>query len=158
MPFPNPRIAVIFRSMMYALPDPVDHPAFYYGVVAKRLFAWIVDVILVTAATFLLGLFTLTLLWWVWPLTYLVIDFVYRAGSIAAGSATWGMRLMNIELRGASGARLTGGEAVLHTLCYMAAAAFVIVQILSIAMIVLGPRHQGLHDRLIGSAAINRPR
>lgn len=144
--------------MSHALPDPEHDHVFYDGVPAKRLFAWIVDVIVVTASTFVLGLLSLTLLWWVWPLAYLTIDFLYRTLSIASGSATLGMRLMNIELRGSGGARLTRAEAVLHTLCYMVAAGFVILQLISVVMIALGPRHQGLHDLLIGSAAINRPR
>lgn len=144
--------------MTSALPDPDHDRAFYDGVPAKRLFAWVVDVILVTAVTFLLGLLTLSVLWWVWPLTFIAVNFLYRAGSIAAWSATPGMALMNIELRGAMGGRLTGGEAMLHTLAYMVATGFVILQLISVGMIALGARHQGLHDLLIGSVAINRPR
>ena len=144
--------------MSHGLPDPEYDHAFYDGVPVKRLFAWVVDVIIVTATTFLLGVLTLTLLWWVWPLVYLAVDFLYRAGSIASGSATLGMRLMNLELRGPTGAQLSRREAILHTLCYMVAAAFVILQLISIIMIALGPRHQGLHDLLLGSAALNSPR
>mgnify|MGYP001774402304 CR=1 FL=1 len=143
--------------MSSALPDPDYDHAFYDGVPAKRLFAWVVDVVLVTAITFVLGLLTLSVLWWLWPLTFIAVNFLYRAGSIAAGSATLGMRLMNLELRGATGARLTGGEAMLHTLAYMVATGFVILQLISIVMMGFGARHQGLHDLLIGSAAINRP-
>ena len=57
--------------MPNALPDPDYDHAFYDGVPAKRFFAWLVDVIIVTAITFTLGLFTLSLLWWVWPLVYI---------------------------------------------------------------------------------------
>jgi len=94
---------------MPALPDPDHDHVFYDGVPAKRLFAWLVDVVIVVAITFLLGLVTLSLLWWLWPVTFITVNFIYRAGTIATGSATWGMRLMNIELRGATGARLSGG-------------------------------------------------
>lgn len=145
-------------SMTTALPDPDHDRAFYDGVPAKRLFAWLVDVILVTAITFLLGLLTLSVLWWLWPLTFIAANFLYRAGSIAAWSATPGMQLMNLELRNAMGRRFSGGEAMLHTLGYMVATGFVILQIISIVMMAMGARHQGLHDILIGSAAINRPR
>jgi uncharacterized RDD family membrane protein YckC len=143
--------------MTSALPDPDYDHAFYDGVPAKRLFAWVVDVLLVTILTFLLGLVTFSALWWIWPLTFIAANFLYRAGTIAAGSATLGMRLMNLELRGPTGARLTGGEAVLHTLGYMVATGFVIVQVISVVMMAFGARHQGLHDLIIGSAAINRP-
>lgn len=143
--------------MSTPLPDPDHDPAFYDGVPAKRLFAWLVDVLLVTLVTFLLGLVTLSVLWWIWPLTFIAASFLYRAGSIAAWSATPGMRLMNLELRNAMGARLSGGEAMLHTLGFMVATGFVILQLISVVMIVMGRRHQGLHDLLIGSVAINRP-
>jgi uncharacterized RDD family membrane protein YckC len=145
-------------SMPHALPDPEFDHAFYDGVPAKRLFAWLVDVVLVTAMTFLLGLLTLSVLWWVWPLTFIAVNFAYRAGSIATWSATPGMQLMNLELRNAMGARFSGGEALVHTLAYMVATGFVVLQIISVVMIAMGPRHQGLHDMLIGSAAINKPR
>jgi uncharacterized RDD family membrane protein YckC len=145
-------------TMSTALPDPDYDHAFYDGVPAKRLFAWVVDVLIVTVITFILGLLTLSVLWWIWPLTFIAVSFLYRAGSIAAWSATPGMRLMNIELRNSMGARFSGGEAVLHTLAFMVATGFLILQIISIVMMVLGSRHQGLHDILIGSAAINRPR
>jgi len=144
--------------MTDALPDPEHDRAFYEGVPAKRLFAWVLDVILVTAMTFALGLLTLSVLWWVWPLVYVTVDFLYRAGTIAQASATLGMRVMNLQLRGPGGARLSQGEAVLHTLAYMVAATFVLIQLVSLAMMALGARHQGLHDLLIGSVAINRPR
>ncbi len=144
--------------MSTALPDPDYDHAFYDGVPAKRLFAWVVDVLLVTVITFILGLLTLSVLWWIWPLTFIAVSFLYRTGSIAAWSATPGMQLMNIELRNSMGARFSGGEAALHTLAFMVATGFVILQIISIVMMVMGSRHQGLHDLLIGSAAINRPR
>lgn len=144
--------------MTSALPDP-DHDHVYYdGVPAKRLFAWVVDVIIVTAITFVLGLVTLSLLWWIWPMVYIAVAFLYRSATIATGSATLGMRLMNIELRGPTGARFSGGEAIVHTLTYLVCSGFVILQVISVAMMGFGARHQGLHDMLIGSTAINRPR
>jgi uncharacterized RDD family membrane protein YckC len=145
------------NGAMPALPDPDHDHVFYDGVPAKRLFAWLVDVVIVVAITFVLGLLTLSVLWWLWPVTFFAVNFLYRAGTIASGSATWGMRLMNIELRGATGARLSTGEAMVHTLAYLVATGFVILQLISILMMGFGARHQGLHDLLIGSVAINRP-
>jgi len=68
------------------------------------------------------------------------------------------MRLMNIELRGPTGARLTPTEAMLHTGAYLICASFFLPQALSIALMALGPRGQSLPDLFLGSAAINRPR
>lgn len=144
--------------MSSSLPDPDYDHVYYDGVPAKRLFAWVVDVIIVTAITFVLGLVTLSLLWWVWPMVYIAVAFLYRTGTIATGSATLGMRLMNIELHGPTGARFSGGEAIVHTLTYLVCSGFVILQLISVAMMGFGARHQGLHDMLIGSTAINRPR
>lgn len=144
-------------AMPSPLPDPDHDQAFYDGVPAKRLFAWVVDVVIVSAITFVLGLLTLSALWWIWPLTFIVVNFLYRAGTIASGSATLGMRVMSLELRGPTGARLSGVEAAIHTLSYMVATGFVILQLISVAMMALGSRHQGLHDLVIGSVAINRP-
>lgn len=144
--------------MPAALPDPDYDHVYYDGIPAKRLFAWVVDVIIVGTITFLLGLVTLSLLWWIWPLVYITVAFLYRAGTIASGSATLGMRLMNIELRGPMGARFSGGEAVLHTLAYLVCSGLMLLQLISVVMMGFGARHQGLHDLLLGSAAINRPR
>jgi uncharacterized RDD family membrane protein YckC len=141
-----------------ALPDPDHDPAFYDGVPAKRFFAWLVDVAIISTISLILGLLTLTVLLWVWPILYMVVSFLYRAGTIGAGSATWGMRLMNLELRNALGQKFTGGEAVAHTGLYLFWSVSVILQLVSIGLIAGSRRHQGLHDHILGSAAINRPR
>jgi len=144
--------------MTSTLPDPDRQPVFYDGVPAKRLFAWGVDVVLILGVMLILGIVTLTLTFWLWPLFWVATSFLYRSLTIGTGSATLGMRLMNIELRNARGQRLDGGEALLHTIAYLVCASFFLPQVLSIAMIALGPRHQSLPDILLGTAAINRPR
>ncbi|RFU14378.1 RDD family protein [Rhodobacteraceae bacterium W635] len=145
-------------TMTSTLPDPDLQPVFYDGVPAKRLFAWLVDVALILGVMLVLGIVTLTLTFWLWPLFWIATSFLYRSLTIGTGSATLGMRLMNIELRNARGQRFDGGEAVLHTIAYLVCASFLLPQVLSIAMIALGPRHQSLPDLLLGTAAINRPR
>ena len=145
-------------SMNSSLPDPYHQAAFYEGVTIKRLFAWVIDVILVTVATLLLGLLTLGIAWFLWPIFYIAVTFAYRWFTISSRSATWGMRVMNIELRGPTGMPFSSGEAALHTLAFLVSSAFFLPQILSMLMMMFGGRGQGLHDLLIGSAAINRPR
>jgi hypothetical protein len=139
------------------LPDPDYDHAFYDGVPAKRLFAWVIDVILIGVISLILGLMTLTVLLWIWPVLYLTMSFLYRSATIATGSATLGMRLMNIELRNGLGQRLSAGEAMIHTGLYLFLSASVILQLVSIGLIGASRRHQGLHDHILGSAAINRP-
>lgn len=145
-------------AMTSRLPDPDYDHAFYDGVPAKRLFAWVIDVVLIVIASLILGLLTLGILLWLWPLLYATVAFLYRSATITAFSGTLGMRLMNIELRNGLGGRLSGGEAMVHTLLYFVLSASVILQIISIGLIAGTARHQGLHDHLLGSAAINSPR
>ena len=140
------------------MPEPEYDHAFYDGVPAKRFFAWIVDVILIAAVSLILGLLTLTVLLWVWPILYFTVSFLYRSATIGTGSATLGMRLMNIELRNGLGQRLSGGEAMVHTGLYLFLSASLILQLISIGLMLASRRHQGLHDHILGSAAINRPR
>lgn len=144
-------------NMTSTLPDPDRQTEFYNSIPGKRFFAWIADVILVTLTTILVGLFTLGIGWLLFPLFYIAIDFTYRWMTLRSGSATLGMRLMAIEIRNWAGQRLDSGEAAMHTLAYMVCAAFALPQLISIAMIVFGPRKQGLHDLFLGTAAINRP-
>jgi RDD family len=144
--------------MSTALPDPDRQSVFYDGVPTKRLMAWVADVVLIFILMLIIGVLTLTIAFWLWPLFWIATSFLYRTLTIAAGSATLGMRLMNIELRGPTGARLTGSEAMLHTAAYLISASFFLPQILSIAMMAFGPRGQSLPDLFLGSAAINRPR
>ena len=112
---------------MTALPDPDYQAEFYTSVPAKRLVAWVVDSLLIVmlsaaavVATAFVGLF-------VWPLLYLVVGFAYRVVTIANGSATWGMRFAGIELRDASGQRLDGAQALLHTAGYTLSLAIPVV-------------------------------
>lgn len=145
-------------AMPRGLPDPDYDHAFYDGVPAKRFFAWVLDVVMIAVIAFVIGLLTLTALLWIWPILYLTISFLYRSLTISSGSATLGMRLMNIELRNGSGSRLTGGEAAIHTILYLCLSASMILQVISIGMMVISGRHQGLHDMVLGTAAINSPR
>ena len=137
------------------LPDPAFEPAFYQGVLMKRALAWAVDVALLGLMTLVLGTITLVGLFFL-PLIYLVLSFLYRT-ALLQGGGTLGMRLFGIEIRAASGHRLSGGEAALHTLAYLASMGFVLPMILSWGAMVTTARGQGLPDLLLGSAAINRP-
>lgn len=142
--------------MTYALPDPHMQAEFYDDIPVKRFFAWLVDAALIfvlvlipVVLTFGLGLFVLPLLW-------LVLGFLYRWATLSGGSATWGMRLVAIEVRRADGARLDAGTALLHTLIYTVSMGTLVLQALSVALILISPRRQSLADHLLGTAAINR--
>ncbi|WP_299813184.1 RDD family protein [uncultured Jannaschia sp.] len=139
------------------LPNPVAAPEFYDGVAVKRGVAWIVDTIVITLLTILAGVLTLTIGFFLWPLFFLGIGFLYRIATIAGGSATWGMRLMGVELRGHDGERFDLAQSIAHVGGYYASVVTVVPWFLSIATIAATPRRQSLTDFVLGSAAINRP-
>ncbi len=148
----------MYSAMRTALPDPDSQSVFYDGIPTKRLFAWIVDVVLIFVMMLILSIVTLSVAFWLWPFFWAVTSFLYRWITLGSGSATLGMRLMNIELRGPTGARLTSQEAMFHTGLYIGCFIVPIVQVLSIGSIALSPRKQSVPDHLLGTAAINKPR
>lgn len=138
------------------LPDPRRHAAYYADIPAKRLIAWMIDSVLIAFLTAVLIPLTGFLALFFLGGLYIVVSFLYRWATIAQLSATPGMAVMGIELRDAQGRRFDGGMALLHTLAYSVSVAFVLPQILSIALMLLTPRKQGLTDHVLGSVALNR--
>ena len=144
-------------DLLWGLPDPETQPAFYAGVPLKRLLAWLVDFVVVAILTAIVVPFTAFTALFFLPLLYFTLDFVYRWATISGGSATWGMRLMGIELRDRAGQRLDMGLALLHTVGFILTSATMLPQLLSAGMMLVLPRGQGLTDVVLGTTAINRP-
>ena len=86
----------------------------------------------------------------------LVVGFFYRWFTIANRSATWGMRLLAMELRDLDGARLSGGQALAHTAGYTFSVVTAPLQLISIAAMAFSPRGQGLTDFVLGTTATHR--
>ena len=103
------------------------------------------------------GLATLGFGFALFPILVMGVGFVYRTLTIASGSATWGMRLMGIELRRHDGARLDFSTALLHTAIYTVAISVVVLQLGSIVGMVATRYGQGLPDLILRTAMINRP-
>jgi uncharacterized RDD family membrane protein YckC len=146
---------------MSGLPDPDRDQRFYAGVPSRRLAAWVVDVIVTLGIgvplALVFGLMTLGFGLALFPLILLGVGFLYRVATIASGSATWGMRLMGIELRRQDGTRFDLTAAFLHTALYTVCIGMMILQAASIVGM-LGTRYgQGLPDLVLRSAMINRP-
>jgi uncharacterized RDD family membrane protein YckC len=141
----------------HGLPDPAREPAFYEGVTVKRGLAWIVDALVTFAFCLLILPFTaFTALFW-WPLLWLMVGFAYRWATLSGGSATWGMRLMAIQIRDRDGGRLDPATAFAHVLGYTVSMAFLPLQLVSIGVMLALGRGQGLTDLALGTAVINRP-
>lgn len=136
-------------------PDPDRQPEFYADVTIKRAMAWAVDIALIAAIALPTAVFTIVGLFFI-PLVWIVVSFLYRWLTIAGGSATWGMRMMSIELRDIRGERLDSGQAFAHTLGYMISMSIFPIQIVSVVLMALGARGQGLSDTVLGTVMLNR--
>lgn len=143
-------------SLDHALPDPDRHAAFYDGVVLKRALAWVVDTIFVTLLVAVITLFTAFTALFILPVLWLTVGFLYRWVTLSGRSATWGMRLLGIEFLDRTGMRFDAGTAFIHTLGYTLSMAFVLPQVISVGLMCLSRRGQGLSDMLLGSVAINK--
>lgn len=139
------------------LPNPDTKPDFYTGVPTKRLFAWVMDVIVVLIFALIVAVLTVGIGFFVFPFVFMVVGFLYRWITISGGSATWGMRMMAIELRESDGGRMSSGMALLHTLGYYISVGTAFLQPISILFMLLTSRKQGLSDMILGTAMINRP-
>ena len=141
----------------WGLPDPDTKPEFYRDVPTKRLIAWVVDVILIGLIVSVLTVMSVFTALFVLPLVWMGVSFAYRWITIASRSATPGMRVASVELRKADGSRFDGTTALVHTLGYTISVVTFPLQLISIAMMLMTDRKQGLSDMILGTAAINRP-
>lgn len=139
------------------LPDPRLDAQFYDGVPAKRLVAWAIDLIAVLGICLAFIIASLGLMAFIFPVLAFVANLAYRVFCISKWSATLGMRVTGIEVRNASGDRLTGAQAFWHTGLFIFVFMSGLGIVANILCILLNDRGQGLHDLLLGTAAINRP-
>ena len=138
------------------IPYPHSHPEFYESVTTKRFFAWLLDSIIVLGILIITSPFTFFVSLFLFPFFYAAIDFVYRTATLTMGSATFGMRLMAVELRHESGHRLDFVKSLFHTIGLYVSYAFVLVQIASIGMMVTRDDRKGLTDLVVGTVMVNR--
>jgi uncharacterized RDD family membrane protein YckC len=146
--------------------DPVANPELFEGVLARRLMAFLIDLVvlaipLIVTAIFILlfGLMTFGLGWmlfWllspasvVWALLY------YGLTMGSAASATVGMRAMDLEIRTWYGAPAYFLLGAVHAVVY-----WVSVSVLTPLILLVGlfnGRRRLLHDMLVGTVVINNP-
>ena len=141
---------------MTHLPDPITQSAFYENVPAKRLFAWVLDAVIILGICFVVPPFTGFLGILFKPLMWLVVGFAYPTITIANGSATWCMRLVSIELRNSTGVRLDLTEAALHTLGYTISINIFLLQPVSIVLMCASMRGQSLTVHFLGTVMLNK--
>jgi uncharacterized RDD family membrane protein YckC len=146
--------------------DPLTNPELFDGVLARRMMAFVIDIIVISipvifAALFILifGLITLGLgwilfwLWWPAAVIWAVIYYGITLGS--PQSATVGMRVMNIQMRTWYGAPSYFLLGVTHAILF-----WLTVSLLTPFILLVGffsTRRRLLHDMLIGTVVIHRP-
>ncbi len=159
------RIGVSIELKPHAY-DPVSNPELFEGVLARRLIAFLIDVVIIIVPVlfaaifiFMFGLVTLGLGWalfWllspgtvIWALCYYGLTFG------APQSATIGMRVMDLEMRTWYGAPAYFVLGAVHAIVYWVTVSFLTPLILLVGF--FNERRRLLHDILVGTVIINNP-
>lgn len=144
--------------------DPTVQPELFRGVLTRRMFAFLIDLVVLSIPVILgylfiavFGLITLglgwALFWLAWPAT-IVWAIVYYGCSIGGpNSATVGMRVMDLELRtwyGAPGYFVLGA---MHAVLFWLSVSFLSPLVLLVGL--FNSRRRLLHDVLLGTVIIN---
>lgn len=140
--------------------DPAVHPERYEGVRSRRVFAFLIDasmilflMLVASLVIAVLGIFTLGLGWFLFPLVWPVVAILYEVLTKGGpASATPGMRLMGIELRTLAGERLNYPLALLHSLGFWFSVTLLTPFILLVSL--FSSRKQLLHDLALSTAAV----
>lgn len=138
------------------LPSAQTHPEFYSGVAPKRFFAWVLDMVIIMIIGAILTPLTGFTAIFFFPFFVAVVGFMYRVITLSNSSATWGMRIMSIELRQADGSKLEFISSLLHTLGLYISFAFPIIQFISMLMMASQPTGKGVSDLILGTVMINK--
>jgi uncharacterized RDD family membrane protein YckC len=146
--------------------DPAVNPELFKGVLARRLIAFVIDILIIMlpvafAAIFIffLGLVTFLLGWVLFWLLYpgtIIWALIYCGTTLGSpASATVGMRIMDLEMRTWYGAPTYFVLGAVHAIVF-----WITVSILTPLVLVVGllnERQRLLHDILIGTVVINNP-
>lgn len=138
------------------LPDPHLQPEFYGDIPVKRALAWAVDLVVTLLLTLLALVFTLFMGAFFFPLLFGAVSIAYRTVMLSRWSATLGMQLVALKWRHLDGRAPDPGTAFAYSALHALIMMFVIPQIASIAMILITPYRQGLHDLALGTTMLNR--
>lgn len=157
-------IPVDVRAHAY---DPDTHPELFEGVLARRVVAFVIDLIIIALPVvgaamfiFIIGLITFglgwALYWLLSPASVVWALFYYGITLGGPASATPGMRAMELEMRTWYGEPCYFVLGAVHAIVY-----WVSVSVLSPLILVVGffnPRKRLLHDMVVGTIVINAAR
>lgn len=145
-----------------ALPDPATAPELFEGVLTRRVFAFIIDLIVMGAiilAVSLVGLIAGFLTFGLaWMAMFLVVPativLYYGATLGSSRRATVGMQMMDIVLTPTRGQPLDGWMAIIHAGVFWLTTW--ISWPLSLAFVLFTPRRQMIHDLVVGTLMVRR--
>jgi uncharacterized RDD family membrane protein YckC len=144
--------------------DPNLEPELFRGVLTRRIFAFLIDLLVLSIPVVLgylfiavFGLITLGLGWalfWIaWPASVIWAIVYYGASLGGSHSATLGMRVMDLELRtfyGAPGYFVLGA---MHAVLFWVSISFLTPLVLLVGL--FNSRRRLLHDIVLGTVVIN---
>ena len=144
--------------------DPYLQPELFRGVLTRRVFAFLIDLVVLSVPVILgylfiavFGLITLglgwALFWLAWPATVIWAVVYYGASIGGPYSATLGMRVMDLELRtwyGAPGYFVLGA---MHAVLFWISISFLSPFVLLVGL--FNGRRRLLHDIVLGTVVIN---
>ncbi len=146
--------------------DPATMPEYFEGVLARRVIAFFVDLVIIAIPIILAALFILVfgfitlglgwiLFWLLSPATVIWAIFYYGLTLGSPQSATIGMRVMDLEMRTWYGAPSYFVLGAVHAIVF-----WVTVSLLTPFILLVGffnERRRLLHDILLGTIVINHP-
>jgi uncharacterized RDD family membrane protein YckC len=144
--------------------DPLLEPELFRGVATRRVFAFLIDLVVLSIPVVfgyvfiaVFGLITLglgwALFWLAWPATVIWAVVYYGASLGGPHSATIGMRVMDLELRtwyGAPGYFVLGA---MHAVLFWISVSFLSPFIVLVGL--FNGRRRLLHDFILGTVVIN---
>jgi uncharacterized RDD family membrane protein YckC len=144
--------------------DPLTQPELFRGVLTRRVFAFLIDLVVLSVPVILVylfiavfGLITLglgwALFWLAWPASVIWAVIYYGASLGGPHSATVGMRMMDLELRtwyGAPGYFVLGAT---HAVLFWVSVSFLTPLVLLVGL--FNARKRLLHDIILGTVVIN---
>jgi uncharacterized RDD family membrane protein YckC len=164
MPDSEPRrVGVSFEVKPHAY-DPATSPELFEGVLARRVLAFFIDVILIAVPVvfaglfiFVFGLVTFGLGWalyWLLSPAAVIWALVYYGTTFGSpASATIGMRVMDLEMRTWYGGPMYFLLGAVHAVVFWITVSALTPLILLVGL--FNERRRLLHDMLVGTVVIN---
>ncbi len=144
------------------LPDPETAPELFEGVLTRRVIAFVIDFVILSAVVaiaalvaLVVGIFTLGLGFLAAPFIFILSIVLYYGATLGSPRrATIGMQIMDIVLTPTRGQPLDGWQAFAHPLIYWLTC-WVLAPI-SLLAALFTPRRQLLHDLVLGVLMVRR--